>query len=245
MRGRAAGGEAKADARAGAAGRRAIARTRSGRSLRSARMMRTRHAGLRKREALARRFRRDRIDQAMCDLRFGLLSFDPQLAKRTQRTDASCGPSRGEAAARRTCVRFPFSPPPGGCCGMPCYRTNLLPRQNMRRSCHAKPRFNKGSCGLPHIRANRFSDRSPRRSCDKIKQLFNGRRRRASAPSLSACKRRTACAACAIRCPTKKRNAPRRIPFRIPDHAARYSVAASAVGSGGQAEAATSSVTAL
>ena len=98
MRGRAAGGEAKADARAGAAGRRAIARTRSGRSLRSARMMRTRNAGLRKREALARRFRRDRIDQAMCDLRFGLLSFDPQLAKRTQRTDASCGPSRAAAA---------------------------------------------------------------------------------------------------------------------------------------------------
>ncbi len=45
--------------------------------------------------------------------------------------------------------------------------------------------------------------------------------------------------------PDKKGNAPGRIPFRIPDHAARYSVAASAVGGGGQAEAATSSVTAL
>ena len=92
-------------------------------------MMRTRNAGLRKREASARRSRRDRIDQAMCDLRFGLLSFGQQLAKRTQRTDAGCGPSRGEAAARRW-----LAPSQSRCTDMGSPVQSAVERRGLRRA---------------------------------------------------------------------------------------------------------------
>ena len=62
------------------------------RSLRSARSEQTRAVGLRRGEAATSNGRYDPFSE-------------PQLAKRTQRADASCGPSRGEAAARRAKTR--------------------------------------------------------------------------------------------------------------------------------------------
>ena len=81
------------------------------------------------REASARRSLRDRIDQAMCDLRFGLLSFGQQLAKRTQRTDAGCGPSRGEAAARRW-----LAPSQSRCTDMGSPVQSAVERRGLRRA---------------------------------------------------------------------------------------------------------------
>ena len=125
-------------------------------------------------EASARRSLRDRIDQAMCDLWFGLLSFGPQLAK--GRDGYEAGLRQGEAAARRWLPPSPFghgiagsvrsradgraikesSPPPAGGCGMPhnmCELPNSPTGQSIpTRRCRPPPNAADGtrrSNGVP------------------------------------------------------------------------------------------------
>ena len=93
-------------------------------------------------EASARRSHRDRIDQAMCDLRFGLLSFGPQLAKGRDGYEAGLRGAKLRPADglrhHHSDMQSPVQPT--------AERTGVASEESS-----SPPR---DGCGLPHIRAS-------------------------------------------------------------------------------------------